>query len=179
MSQPITTTLKRIREHGPCESGWEKLLRALGKTGADEEPLALLTILDTNGLSDAIWCLRACGGIDRQARLFAVECAEQVKHLIKDDRSLRALKVARDYAEGRATETELTDAWYDAFYAAWSAACDASWSATWAAARDASLDAFWAADKAAACDAAGDAARVKQEAVFRRIFAAKEGRDAK
>ena len=27
----ITTTLKRIRDHGPCADGWAKLLKHLGK----------------------------------------------------------------------------------------------------------------------------------------------------
>ena len=37
----ITTTLNRIREHKPCAEGWQKLLRHLGKTEADDEPLPL------------------------------------------------------------------------------------------------------------------------------------------
>lgn len=35
------TTLNKIRAHSPCASGWEKLLNHLGKTKADDEPLAL------------------------------------------------------------------------------------------------------------------------------------------
>ena len=43
--------------------GWmEKLLSNLGKTAADDEPLSLITILDSNGLDDAPWCLRAVTG---------------------------------------------------------------------------------------------------------------------
>lgn len=33
-SSKITTTLNAIREHSPCESGWRKLLKHLGKTEA-------------------------------------------------------------------------------------------------------------------------------------------------
>ena len=36
----IYTTLNKIRAHGPCSSGWVKLLRHLGKTQADDERLA-------------------------------------------------------------------------------------------------------------------------------------------
>ena len=53
------TTLNAIREHSPCCDGWEKLLAHLGKTRADGAPLALATILNSNGLYDALWCLRA------------------------------------------------------------------------------------------------------------------------
>ena len=55
----ITTTLNRIREHHPCEEGWKKLLRHLGKTSADDEPLPFSIILESNGFDDALWCCRA------------------------------------------------------------------------------------------------------------------------
>lgn len=42
---PITTTLNRIRAHGPCLSGWEKLLAHLGKTKADDKPLPYAIML--------------------------------------------------------------------------------------------------------------------------------------
>jgi hypothetical protein len=137
------TTLNAIRAHSPCASGWAELLRHLGKTQADDEPLALTTILDSNGLDDALWCLRACDGIDREARLYAVWCVRQVQHLMTDPRSLAVLDVAERYAEGEATDKELT------------------------AARVAARDAAGAAAQAAAWDAARDA----QAAEFRRRFA--------
>ena len=34
----MKTTLNKIREHSPCESGWRKLLAHLGKTKSDDEP---------------------------------------------------------------------------------------------------------------------------------------------
>lgn len=55
----ITTTLNAIRAHNPCADGWKKLLAHLGKTQPDDEPLPFATILDSNGLSDALWCCRA------------------------------------------------------------------------------------------------------------------------
>ncbi len=65
------TTLKQIRSHGPCADGWQRLLSHLGKTRADNEPLAITTILQSNGLADALWCLRAVEGHDREIRLLA------------------------------------------------------------------------------------------------------------
>jgi hypothetical protein len=166
----IYTTLKKIREHGPCADGWAKLLRHLGKTQADDEPLALVTILDGNGLDDALWCLRACDGIDREARLYAVWCVRQVQHLLTDPRSLTVLDVAERYAEGEATDKELIAA----RDAAWAAALDAALDAAWAAARDAAWDAAWAAARAAgwtaARAAAGAAAWAAQATEFRRVF---------
>ena len=163
----ITTTLNAIRAHDPCKGGWTKLLTHLGKTRADDEPLAFSTILDSNGLNDAIWCCRAAPQYNKEWRLFAVWCARQVQHLITDPRSLAALDVAEQYADVLATDAEFaaaeiaadaaTDAATDAAWAARDAAWDAR-DAAWAA-RDAAWDARDAAWPArAAAWAARDAA---------------------
>jgi hypothetical protein len=158
----ITTTLNKIREHTPCKDGWETLLRHLGKTQADDEPLPLVTILESNGLDDVLWCLRAVEGHDREMRLYAVACARRVQHLMKDHRSINALDVAERYAEGQATDKELevalatADAAANAVNAEWAAAFSASWAADAAAA--VARDAAWAAAMKAAGDAAGAAA---------------------
>jgi len=180
------TTLNAIRAHSPCADGWAKLLRHLGKTQADDEPLALTTILDSNGLDDALWCLRACEGIDREARLYAVWCARQVQHLMTDPRSLAALYVAQRHANGEATDDELAaaraaarDAAQDAAWAAasdaagaaaWDAAGAAAWDAARDAARAAARDAAWVAAQDAAGTAAWAAARAEQAQEFRRRF---------
>ena len=142
----MKTTLNAIREHQPCADGWAKLLRHLGKTKADHEPVLIRTILDSNGLDDALWCLRAVTGHDREIRLYAVWCARRVQHLMIDPRSIAALDVAERYANNLATEHDLE--------AARDAARDAAWAAAWAAAGD---DARAAAG-AAALAAAGAAA---------------------
>ncbi len=139
----MNTTLNAIGAHGPCPNGWKKLLAHLGKTQADDEPLAITTILDGNGLDDALWCLRAVTGHDREIRLYAVWCARQVQHLITDPRSLRALDVAEAHAHGRATNAELDAAWAS-HHAARNAARGAAWDAR-DAAGDAAWDAAWAA----------------------------------
>jgi hypothetical protein len=143
----LNTTLEKIREHSPCRDGWSKLLKHLGKTAADNEPLAIATIIDANGLDDALWCLRAVSGHDREIRLFGVWCARQVQYLMKDPRSIASLDVAERFANGEAREKELD------------AACAAAEAAAWAASRAAGA-AAWAAAlaaRAAAEDAAGAA----------------------
>jgi hypothetical protein len=162
----IYTNLNKIRAHGPCADGWAKLLRHLGKTQADDEPLALATILDSNGLDDALWCLRAVDSHQREMRLYAVWCARQVQHLMTDPRSLAALDVAERYANGEATDAELAAARDAASAAAWEAAREAAWAAAWAAARDAARGAAWEA----AWEAAREAAWAAQTAEFRHVF---------
>jgi hypothetical protein len=155
----MKTTLNQIREHGPCVEGWTKLLQHLNKTKADDEPLSLLTILDSNGFDDALWCLRAVKGYDKEKRLYAVWCARQVQHLMTDERSIKALDVAERYANGEASDEELEEAAY----------CAAS-RATYAAAYCAASHAAYAAAYHAVYYDARDAAIVKQEAEFRRLL---------
>ena len=167
----MNTTLIAIREHNPCTNGWKKLLSHLEKTKADDELLPITTILDSNGLDDALWCLRAVDGRAREMRLYAVWCARQVQHLMADKRSINALDVAVRHANGTATDDELAAARDDALAAAWAAAAwddaretsrETSRAAAWAAAWN---DA-WAAARAAA---AWDDARDVQAKELRRV----------
>lgn len=163
----MRTTLNKIRAHHPCKDGWEKLLRALNKTQPDDEPLPLEEILNSNGLDDALWCLRAVEGHDREMRLYAVYCARQVQHLMTDPRSLTALEVAEEYARGRASTAKVTEA----AWAAWAAL--AAESAAWAAesalasAAEAEAAAAAAASAYAACEAG--TAKAAQADELRRI----------
>jgi len=195
----MKTTLNKIRNESPCADGWQKLLAYLGKGKADDEALSIITILDSNGLDDALWCLRAVENHDREIRLYAVWCARQVQHLMTDKRSLEALDVAERFASGLATDSALTaaraaarraarDAAGDAARAAageaaWSAAReaagDAAGAAAWAASREAAEDAAWAAAgdaaltaaRAAAWDAAWSAVREAQKNRLREVCA--------
>ena len=179
----MKTTLNKIRACSPCASGWTMLLKNLGKTKPDDEPLAITTILDSNGLDDALWCLRAVDGHQSEMRLYAVDCARSVQHLMTDQRSITAIDVAERHAYGLATDAELDaamDAASDAARvvtsdAAWAAAWDAAWDAARvaarAAARAAASDAASEAASAAASDAASDAAREVQADLLRIVCA--------
>jgi len=164
MSEPVYTTLNAIRENHPCEGGWKNLLSYLGKNKADDEPLALVEILKSNGIEDAIWCLRALPEeYEKKVRLFNCDVAEHVLPIFLakhsgDTRPAKAISASRTFANGQNTRKELAAAG-DAVDAAWDAG-DAAWAA-WAA-----RDAAWAAGAAAgeardaawaARDAAGEA----------------------
>lgn len=131
----MKTTLNQIRACSPCKSGWTKLLAHLGKTSADDAPLSIITVLDSNGLDDALWCLQAVKGRDREIRLYAVWCARQVQHLMTDPRSLAALDVAERFANGEATDTERAAAVAAAVAAAWASAVDEARASAGAVAR--------------------------------------------
>ena len=158
----MQTTLNKIKEHNPCKDGWEKLLNHLNKTQSDDEPIELLTILESNGIDDTIWALRGVEGKDKEIRLFAADCAELVlpiyeKHYPSDNRPRLAIKAARDYANGLITLQELAAEWGASMAAA---DARAAWNAAMAAAdaRDAWAAAMAAADARDAWAAAGGAA---------------------
>ena len=131
---PITTTLKAIRKCSPCGlrpesngtlTGYVKLKAFLGECWDDDAPVKFSEIVASNGLDDALWCLRSiCPHHEKEVRLFAADCAESVLHIFEklrpnDNRPRLAIKAARDFANGE----------IDA----------AAWAAAWDAARDAAL----------------------------------------
>jgi len=88
-----------------------------------------------------------------EARLFACDCAEHVLEHFEtcypdDNRPREAIRMARRFANGEATDEERAAAWAAARDAAWAAARDAAWAAA-RAARAAARDAAWAAARAA------------------------------
>ena len=144
----MQTTLRKTRAAGPCgmrledgqRVGYLKLRHNLGKGHGDDTPVDIATILDSNGLDDALWCLRAVDGHAREMRLYAVWCARQVQSQMEDQRSLTALDVAERHANGAASNDELAAARaaaydaYDAAHAARAAADAAIYDAAHAAA---------------------------------------------
>ena len=150
-----TTTLNKIRANHPCLNGWKKLLTHLGKKTANDDLLTFQTILESNGLDDALWCLRASDATEFEMRKFARMAALDVDHLWDMP------AIVRDYLE-TGDETKRAAAW-----AAARAAARAAMSAR-AAAQSATLDAQYAAG-AAAGNAAMYAARAAAQSAARKI----------
>ena len=69
-----TTTLQALRDNHACERGYNLIANHVGRDFAG--PIDLETILDNNGLDDAIWALRATEGGRELAIAFAIYCAE-------------------------------------------------------------------------------------------------------
>ena len=144
----MQVTLQQLRQHGPCVNGYNKLvahLRGVPYTPRKtyvrrkhDAPIDLETILDSNGVQDAVWAARCLKGYDRELRHFAVACARLLGPT--DPRSLKALEVAEAFADGKATKKELDEARYeawDAYYATAAAAYDVAYAAATRAAYDA------------------------------------------
>jgi hypothetical protein len=191
----ICTTLRDILAYNPCgqepgcNSGWDKLLRHLGKTEADDEPIPFRVILESNGIADALWAARTRPDLDSTWRLLAVRYARRVQHLMTDPRSVAALDAAERHVRGDATDNEMKSA-AAAAAAAWSAkaaaearaaaaspakaaasqakaAAEAAWAAAWSAAAA-------AAEVVAAWSAAVEAERQWQTEEFLRVVSGEE-----
>jgi hypothetical protein len=141
----LTTTLYSLRKHHACEGRYAHLIGKLSTDYGDKEPINILTILDHNGVADALWALCAVDqNCEQIARLMAADFAEEALAIFEqqhpdDKRPHKAIEVSRRFAVGQAT--------------------DAAWAAARAAARDAARDAAGDAARAAAGGAAGAAAR--------------------
>jgi len=178
MTYESTTTLNRIRDASPCEDGWTKLLKHIGKTKADDEPLSLLIVLDSNGLEDALWVLSYAMPDHRLARHFQAWCADQVLHIFEakrphDTRVRDQIAMLRNDDATDEERKATREAAWAAGDAAW-AAGDAAWAAARAAAQDAACAAAcaaaWAAAQDAARAAAQDAAQDAQERQLRAMI---------
>ena len=129
----LFTTFNKLHKNHACTEGYQKLARSLGgvnKYGKDT-PISLDKILESNGLQDTIWSLRATTESSENLLIeFACRCAEHVLHFYED-------KYPDDKRPRRAIETTLvciTDKSPEAAAAAWAAAEDAKAAA--GAARD-------------------------------------------
>ena len=146
-----TMTVEDIMKHNPCYKRERIEELWAGSEALSFADVAKLDIPDV----DKIWAGVHFYMDDRQHRLFAVRCARRALSRILDPnpRGVAACDVAERFANGEASEEELTAARSAASYAARSAMGAASY-----AARDAAMSAAWSAASAAASAAAWSAA---------------------
>ncbi|MCP4213879.1 MAG: hypothetical protein GY765_04440 [bacterium] len=164
-------TVKQVLSWHPCEDYTQERIEKLWD---GREALSGLEILGLDiSVEDRFWALfRNHFFSDRELRLMACDFAESVLYLYDGDSNApaEAIRIARLFADGKATREEL-DAAYVAARAAARAANAASYAAADAArdanaasyaAADAARDATWAAARAA-CDATWAAARAAEQ----------------
>ena len=131
-----------LKHHHACADGYSWALKSCS---------TMQNFWDTARPDWLIWVATRKGCLtDRESWEFALWSAEQVRHLMTDERSTNALDVRRRWLDGNATDEEMS--------AALAAAGDATaWAAAGAAAGDAALAAAGDAALAAARAAVGAA----------------------
>lgn len=188
----LVTTFNKLHASDACVEGYGKLanfirdhLAVTPKDFGMDRPIPIALILESNGFNDALWTIRRA--VDQSPerdsflRLLACDWAEHVlpifeKRYPADSRPRHAIDMARAFARGECTATELAEARRAADAAADAAAADAAadaadaYAAAYAAyaAADADADAY----VAAYADADAYAVRKLQDAKLRQILEA-------
>ena len=179
------TSITLLRQSRACAARYKRLVKHLGgvtKYGTDT-PIPLTVVLESNGLDDALWCLRAVlpdeeERRNRLARLLACDYVEHVLPLWEsvypaDGRPRAGIETARGFVLGQVTPEMLAAAMKSAEAAIGDprdAAKDVAWVA-WAAilvGRDALWTGrvAWATENVRHGEAAKDAEREWQAACF-------------
>ena len=95
----LTTSLERIRACSPCREGW----RRLTESDPGEGEFNILHVLESNGVQDMLWCLRATVEDSKSVSVtLAIEFAADVLQIFeaaypKDNRPRLAIEAAREY----------------------------------------------------------------------------------
>jgi len=103
----MQTTLNKLREHRPCSDRWAELLRNLGKTSPDDEPLLIRTIFLLNGFEDAIWALRTVDSGEVEIREYSIWCVERIRSTVTNPKALSMFDVAKQYLQGNCTYDDI------------------------------------------------------------------------
>ncbi len=106
----IITTLTELRQSSRmCPGGWSKLLKGVGKTAADDEPLDALTCLSVCGPLPVLWHLRNRPDLEMDCRALALAFARDVAILSDDPYVPPFLNHFDEYLGGVATWAELVE----------------------------------------------------------------------
>ncbi|MHB8413984.1 MAG: putative immunity protein [Acidiferrobacteraceae bacterium] len=166
MKIQLFTTLSELRYHLPCDSGWRTLLASLHYDYPHDAPINLLHILESNGVQDTMWALRATRA---PAQLRVAICADMAESVLPiweryyptDTRPHECIDACRQFVLGTLPLDQLRRTGYRTYaaYAASAAASAASAAASAVhAAAAAAAAAYAAASAAYAASAAASAA---------------------
>jgi hypothetical protein len=81
---------------------------------SENQKLSVLSELEKYGIYAALDLLKTFDGVEKDYRMFGVWCVNQIKHLLSDQRSIHALEMSEKFANGIASEEELSLACEDA-----------------------------------------------------------------
>ena len=145
----LHTTLTLLRRFNACgqttaDGSYNKLRASLPADLTDDTPITLLHVLESNGIEDAIWALRATAeptGKNMAAEM-AIRSAERVQYLFdkkfpNDSRIRECNEATRAYGRGEITLGALREKQAAAAAAYSAAAADAAADAAYSAAADA------------------------------------------
>ncbi len=111
-------TINKIRKYSPCgdfddsDYGLQKGINSLKNKGLKlDHEFTLIDVLKSNGIKDAVWCLRCFDYLD--TCLFAADIAESVLDIYEKYNNSKALckliQAIRDFKAGKITKNELKE----------------------------------------------------------------------
>ena len=130
-----TTTLSEFHFKGACEKSTSKLMAYLGKTELDDDPITLLTILDSNGFRDALWALYAIPSFRQIHRQMMALWAEQYS----EDLGVHIETLKQQDADQDEADEALNTVRLFIYRKVWTNAWDLDWDYDWAS----SLEVEW------------------------------------
>jgi hypothetical protein len=105
----MKTTLNEIKKYKLYQEGWEKLLKSLNKTTADDEELTIEHILNSNGIDDALWVITVLwrsSHLEDYCNMLA-DIVESIAYHSSDKRVGDCIQAIRDYGAGKISKKEL------------------------------------------------------------------------
>jgi hypothetical protein len=76
----IQLTLNQLRAAEPCKEGWRAALKGRRKRKADDAPFALVELIQSNGIRETLWAIKAVQDQDFELRRLAQIAAECIAH---------------------------------------------------------------------------------------------------
>ena len=171
----MTLTLQEIRDHSPRQSGWKKLTKAVGNDMTTA--LSIGDVVLSNGLDDALWCLRCLETKKRVAAIMPAvkraavhskdqrvhDCVKDIEKWLDGDNSINLFAVESAARAAEVAASGSAEGLHAERIAAWLAA-RAARAASWAA--RAAGDVWTVAAADAAAEAVGEAARAAAEVAY-------------
>jgi hypothetical protein len=74
----IQLTLNQLRAAEPCKEGWRAALKCRRKRKADDAPFALAELIQSNGIQETLWAIKAVQDQERELRHLARVAAERI-----------------------------------------------------------------------------------------------------
>lgn len=105
----MNVTLRNLEKSYPNRGLLPDLLALLGKTEADDTEVSIEYILKNVGIVEAVTALSAVEGDGVAAKSYMFELVNQLKPLMSDARSLKALELAEKYKDAKLTKAQLNE----------------------------------------------------------------------
>ena len=100
----MKTTIEEIMKHSPCSRGIQKFKNKYERTSGE---VSFKEILESNGIEDAIWCLRVLSDCYLDVLKFKLKCARHVEHLDTSGNAKNYLNVLENLILDKQTREEL------------------------------------------------------------------------